>query len=84
MRLSMPLRGGCEVLIRPEWIGVKGLGVPATVVRRRFEGAHARLVLSVPGIPEFVAVVPSWMAAEANDSFEIGVNVAVPAFATAG
>ena len=80
VRLVSPLRGPCEVLVRPEWVGVKGLGVAATVVSRRFEGAHARLVLSVPGNPPFVAVVPSWMAAEANDSFEIGVSVPVPAY----
>ena len=78
--LTSPFEGECDVLIRPEWIELRPGGTKVTVVNRRFEGGHWRLVLLVPGDGTVVAVVPSWSLPAEGDAIEVGVSVPVPAY----
>jgi len=82
--LADAFEGECDVLVRPEWIELRPGGTTVRVVSRRFEGNHVRLVLLVPGDGTLAAVVPSWHAAEAGETVEVGVSLPVPAYAREG
>ena len=78
--LTAPVRGPCDVLVRPEWVVPTNDGVRAEIESRGFEGANSRLILRLPGGASVTMTTPSVLAGRLTAGSRFGVAGSVPAF----